>query len=811
MKIAGPSLGINAPIILIAVMAISLTTFLLSGKFIATWDTLEDSRIELVVNDLKSTLETGLDLGLQLGELENAQAAINFEAAADPAIASISLYGENGEIVFHTGPALATPAIPHQWKSQTQPHWRMLDGDGLIVAHSLHTAGGANAGSMILRYSRLQRDMIIDTLTSSLRSASAVVITLTALVAFACMFLIMRRANQRMRHIDAAGIRQLHRRVTRQLFATVLLVLLVSQLAMSVFSWSRIEEHIRPQLEQKATIVSSHVTHEIGRALNAGVPLARLEGVSARLDEIRKANTDIASIRIVDMRERLLFSSSADAVDTAYPLPNTGMPILLDGTKVARLQIGIDTQALAKQSNDLLYDIAVVLLTSMLIAFEVLLFVIARNISQPMLAHIDMIDIASLEAPGERESHVNAVGQNRIITVRILIFLFLFAEILSRPFMPLFAETFRDTPTLVHSSLLASLPISVFLLSVALTMPFAGRWSDRVGRRRSYIAGAIIMALGLLLTSMAPLFFLLLIGRLQTGIGFGLMFMACQGYIADHAHAQRRSQGAAMFVSAIMVAEVCGPAVGGLLADRIGFRPVFLFGAGVALLAAYVGAQVLDHQGRQALQKQRADPLRLRELLLDKRFAALCMLSGVPAKMMYAGFLVYLVPVVLTEFGNSKAEIGRFVMLYGVLILALAPVFSRLADRFAIHARLVGLGGMLTSLGLLMLVLRPGEATVLLGIAALGIGQSMSLTAQFSLVTHLSTTRAARTGADASGINGVFRMLERLGSTAGAALAGAMMAIVGSIGATLVLGAIGMISSILFLLVFSTQRKRRPA
>ncbi len=809
MQIAGPSLGINAPIILIAVMAISLTTFLHNGKFAANYDDLENARIALVVDDLKATLETGLDLGLPLEGLGNAQAAINFEAGADRAIISISLYDEAGNVVFHTGRALSVQSIPPHWKLQGQSVWRIHDGDTLIVGNSLSTAGGAHAGDMILRYSRQGRDAAIDTFMASLRMASAVVIVLTALIAFATVSAIMRQTNRSITHIDAAGMRRLHQRTTRRLFAAALLMLLVSQLVIALYSWSLAEKNIRPQLEQKAATVARLSAHEIGHALDAGVPLARLDGVSFRLDEIRKGNTDIGFVRIVDVNERPLFSSGVASADPMALSPNLKVPVLFETAKVATLQIGIDQQAITKKNNALLYDMAIVLLTSMLIAFEVLLFVIARNVSQPMLNHLDAPSLDSVELSSDREAHLHAQSQSRIITVRLLTFLFLFAEILSRPFMPLYAQTFQDTPHLVHSSLIASLPVSVFLLSAALTMPLAGRWSDRVGRRRSYIAGALVMALGLLLTATAPLFIFLLIGRLQTGIGFGLLFMSCQGYIADNTLSNRRGQGATMFVSAIMVAEVCGPAVGGLLAERIGFRPVFFAGACVALLAAFVGARVLEIQGSHVVKVMKSEPLHLRELLLDKRFAALCMLSGIPAKMMYAGFLVYLVPVVLTEFGNSEAEVGRFVMVYGILILALAPVFSRLADRYAIHARLVGLGGLLTSFGLLMLAIHPSDSTVLLGIAALGIGQSMSLTAQFSLVTQLSTAKAARTGADASGINGVFRMLERIGSAAGAALAGAMMAIMGSIGATLILGTIGLFSSVWFLLVFSLQRQRK--
>ena len=66
-------------------------------------------------------------------------------------------------------------------------------------------------------------------------------------------------------------------------------------------------------------------------------------------------------------------------------------------------------------------------------------------------------------------------------------------------------------------------------------------------------------------------------------LGYAMVFVAAQGYVLDRTGQQNRAQGFALFIGAIMVATVCGPSIGGILADNIGFRASFGVSALMAL------------------------------------------------------------------------------------------------------------------------------------------------------------------------------------------------------------------------------------
>lgn len=320
------------------------------------------------------------------------------------------------------------------------------------------------------------------------------------------------------------------------------------------------------------------------------------------------------------------------------------------------------------------------------------------------------------------------------------------------------------------------------------------------------------MAAGLGAAALLPSYPALVAARAVGGAGYALMFMSCQGYVFDHTDGANRANGMALFVGAIMVAEICAPAVGGILADRIGYRMVFLLGAGVAALAALaaqIAAAVLDDTGAGArpADADRAGKAPARfGLLGNARFLALSFLSGMPAKFLYSSFLIFLVPLLLSELGHSKSEVGRYTMLYGLLSLACAPLFARLADRHGAHFALVAGGGALTGLGLLAALGGAGAELVMLGIGALGLGQSMSIAAQLALVARVTEAEARELGAGP--ILGLFRLLERLGAAAGPLVAGALVAGYGAPRAMALLGGFGLASSILFGLMFAAGGRR---
>lgn len=441
----------------------------------------------------------------------------------------------------------------------------------------------------------------------------------------------------------------------------------------------------------------------------------------------------------------------------------------------------------AEAVRGFLYDGAVLLVVCLLLAFEGVLLLAAR--------------------PRHGQGVAASEPASAVASMRAALFLFMLAEELSRSFLPLYTrELYTPVPGL-SETLMMGLPIGLFMFLVAVFTPFAGAWADRFGSRRTLLLGTLPAVAGFAGTAMAGSLTELLLWRGACALGYAVMFIGAQGFVARHTAADRRARGMAQFVAAVIVAGLCGAPLGGILADQFGYRATFVVSALLALAAAAtVTLLPADRSGRE----QRG-PFRMGDagvLLANPRFLALLMFSSVPTKLMLTGYLFYLVPVSLHAAGETPAGIGRLMMTYGLIIVLLGPWVSKMADRTGRHALFAGLGGLLGGAGALAILQEQGVAGILIGIASLGIAHALNNATQLALVPEVCRADCARMGE--SSVFAVYRLLERGGSVIGPLLAATLADRFGIQAALVALGVLGMSCGTAFCVVFLLTPSTAP-
>lgn len=654
--------------------------------------------------------------------------------------------------------------------------------------------------------------------------------------------------------------------IIRAIFVFVLAVLLASQVAMSLFASHVFENELLPEMERKAAIIGQSVQGKLQAAMALGVPFARLEGVEDFFALTRANNPDLAFLALggaeggvsraagIDLAaaQRLAAPMAADGpvrralTDGGTSYSVSALPLHSGEQRVGTLYVAVSQSFIDDRMAEVHLDILTVVATSLLVAFELLMFIVSASLQQPLrqiwatvrnLAHGDFRQVAgggsgalaelaervnsialqvnqraaglrqevetlrpilgtkvddALERLGRRfqfawDGRPRVLRQSQVVQVRILTFLFMFAEQLSRPFLPLLVKGLLPEGAGRGAHVLAGVPITAFMLVVALGMPVAGRWIEKVGARQAYTAGAAAMIAGLVGAAVPLSVYDFTLWRMLSAAGYATMFMACQGFVLDNSGESDRARGVSIFVGAIMVAEACAPAIGGILAERVGYRPVFMLGAIVAVVAAVLGQAILSRShGRRSADRATGGG-GMAAALRNPRFVLITLFAAIPAKLLLAGFLFYLVPVVLAHLEAGQAATGRIIMAYGLPCLILMPVFSSLADRLKCHGLMVGLGGMLAGAGLLPVLFEAQQATVLLGVGALGVGQAMTIAPQLAMVTQVCRDEIAQHGSMA--VIGLYRLLERVGAALGALVAGALTAAFGPVEAMALLGA----------------------
>ena len=377
--------------------------------------------------------------------------------------------------------------------------------------------------------------------------------------------------------------------------------------------------------------------------------------------------------------------------------------------------------------------------------------------------------------------------------VRIPLFLFMLAQELSRPFLPLFFDQLYTPLGMLSQELTIGLPITTFMVMVLIAIPIGGALTDRIAPRAMFVMGIVPSVAGHVGAALSGSIAEVLVWWTLAGLGYGIIFISAQAYVAHHTVQSSRAVGMSGFLGAVFAAFVCGPAIGGILADRLGYQQTLLVAAALALFSAGAALVTVDPEtGRGAIagfRGRRRANRSWRRLLVQRDFVVLTLFSALPTKLVLGGLFFYLVPLFLADLGNSQSNVGRIMMVFGIACVAITPLAARRSDRLGRPRTLISLGGLTVGLGCLLPALAGSTGGMLAAVALMGGGYALVTAPQLAAIQKIAE-RGREFGVGPGVIVGSFRTLERIGTAAGAVVVGAIVTFVGYGEAMLLVGAL---------------------
>jgi hypothetical protein len=179
-------------------LAVGLVVFLDYMKFEQTLTRVVESRLIFAAKELKSTIQTGLDLGLELRSLGDVQTVIDRQAAADSAILSIDVVAPDGAVLFSTGSPDQGQVSYAGWRARAGAAdlWRQQDDRALVIGTTLVNNFGQIVGGVTIRFSRASLNRVTSGMLGEIGRISLIAFALTALVAVAVVPLVFRRTKR---------------------------------------------------------------------------------------------------------------------------------------------------------------------------------------------------------------------------------------------------------------------------------------------------------------------------------------------------------------------------------------------------------------------------------------------------------------------------------------------------------------------------------------------------------------------------------------------------------------------------------------
>ncbi|EGA67583.1 MFS transporter [Vibrio brasiliensis] len=789
-----------------------------------------DSTYLVVLNETDHDIKQAISLGLPLASISNIQSLLERRLALVDGISRMQVVDRQGKVLYSAGS-----------KGESE---RLISAD-------ITNTFNVKEGSLQLYYSTQYLDGIKMTLLQQQLFDTLMWVLIACGVGYFALYAGLDFLLKKLKNISTAlaqadlddkqlieqanelfftkSARNAWQRFRDKYFplliiSLVILLTVTSNLGSSYQALNKFSATYETQLEQKSVVIGDTLSSMIQRLLDQGIPLNRLNGLEQEFASYTDQHKELLSIQLLQSDQTLYqFPNQMwhDAQSSTLTMP-------IGSTNDIALQMTTDTSIIPQMIEDSLMDMLTVLIASGLVVIEIILFVcnfmiikpwhqIKRLLSDSKIgASLWLAHISAKDELGRVTDSINAIIQRQHADkalkvqnlqdyrfIRLPLFMLVFAEAASLAFFPNFVASLERSQQWIPESLVTSLPISLFMFCWAISLPFAGYWSDKVGRRTSLIVGGIITSSGLAATALCNNLELLLLVRAYTAVGYGIVFISAQGYITDTTNTKNRTKGMSTFLSAFFSGSLCGASIGGILADKLGYGATFLLASVLAMVSVLFVMSFFVRGGSNAHSK----PVRLNDfktLLGNKYFSLITFFSAIPAKIVLTGFLYYICPVYLQYLGESSAVSGRVMMSYGIAIILISPLSAFLVDRWDNKIRFIVFGGILSALALINIVLLPGTMGLLLIVVMIGIAHGISVSPQIPLVMDL----LASDGIDKGKTIGIFRLTERIGNIAGPMLAGLCLSLFGFEETIILFGITLLLSSTVLTLFYAFFTKR---
>lgn len=288
-------------------------------------------------------------------------------------------------------------------------------------------------------------------------------------------------------------------------------------------------------------------------------------------------------------------------------------------------------------------------------------------------------------------------------------------------------------------------------LSSVLCRPWISEMIDRVGRKRSYTIGCLIMTLlpttyvffqGDLKDFYVPL----LLVRIVHGAGLAICFTSVFTYVADIVPSQRLNEGIGMFGVTGLTGLALGPVLAEAFIKKLGFQSFFFAASGMASLGLLLHLSLQESYIRTKCRSSTS----FVSVLLKKRILMVALLAVI------FGFGLAASGGFVSPYAKEKEApfISMYFISYSLSAVITRVVGGRLADRIG-EERIIPYALLLTAGGLLTLSLLGGTWVLVLSGLMSGCGQGLLFPCINSLAVRSEPVdiRGKVTGAFTGGID----------------------------------------------------------
>jgi len=566
---------------------------------------------------------------------------------------------------------------------------------------------------------------------------------------------------------------------------------------------SSFKDILLPQVLLKSNVVAKSVQTTVSDALKLGIPFDALVGVEEYLSDVLTDNPEIDFIRIKSREGREYYKHRGDA-SSGQPSSNIIEETLTDNV-LPTITVGLRKTYVNEKLQIIIGDAVIVSLVAFTVGLEIALFFVVLWIFRPLGTWVSMIEgiktgrgnqglsssisgpfaelinltsqyFASLTNSVRKATTLNKGNdwyEPKAYDLRLVLFLFVFSEELLRSFFPIYVKDIALTNTLVAVDIDIALPIMAYMLFAGLGTVFGGALVERLGIRNAFTWSVVISTVGLAGLAFATTVPEVVILRSLCAVGYAVATVACQVFMTKTAKNEiERTRGLTTFVAAVTAASLSAAPIGAVIAQMFGTDAAMIF-AGLLAALSWIFFRGIKVAGLENPVASVSTPASLgksfAEMLKNPRISIILICDVLTGKLMLAGLMFYLTPLLLLGFNFTQVSIGQFFMFYYVPLTIGNVLLGRFVPSAKLMMPIMVLGSVVSGVGVLLLYWFNTASALAAAIICLGIGQSAVLTLAPSIL--LKITQLELPQVSISQTLSCVRTFDRIGGILGAAFA----------------------------------------
>ncbi len=615
------------------------------------------------------------------------------------------------------------------------------------------------------------------------------------------------------------------KKLARRTFLSLSIIGLSAALLLTFLMLNSFKDILTPQVLLKSNVVAKSVQATIADALKLGIPFESLVGVEDYLSDVLTDNPEIDFIQIKNNQGRV-FVKYRDAGSSTQAHQNV-IEETITHDSLPAITVGLRKSYVNEKLSVMVGDAVVVSLVAFTVGLEITLFFVVLWIFRPIGTWTSMINglktgqtqkSLSIAIAGPFSELITLTAQSfqtftgsirkaktpndsnewyepKAYDLRLVLFLFVFSEELLRSFLPIYVKDIAAMHPLIAVDIDIALPIMSYMLFAGLGTVFGGGLVERLGIRNSFKWSVVISTIGLGGLAFATTVIEVVILRAMCAFGYAVATVAAQVFMTKTAkNEEERTRGLSTFVAAVTAASLSAAPIGGVIAQLFGTDAAMLFAAALAVLSWFFfnGISVQSLENAAKISNSSTSLGQSFGAMLKNRKILIILISNVlSGKLMLAGLMFYLTPLLLLGFQFTQVTIGQFFMFYYVPL----TIGNALLARFVLSPKattpMMVFGAVLSGIGVLLLIWLNKPYALAIAIICLGLGQSAVLTLAPAIL--LKTTRTELPQINISHTLSLVRTFDRIGGILGAAFAATFSLLIDYRDATIGLGIVVLI------------------